>query len=68
MTRQPVRSTNLRSVGYEDGTLEVEFLNRTVYQYFNVPFEIYVRLVSYPHPGTYFADAVKGIYDYRQIY
>lgn len=67
MVRQPVISTNVRSVGYDNGILEVQFLNGSVYQYFNVPIDIYRRLVSYPHPGTFLAHAVKGRYGYRRI-
>jgi len=66
--RIPVSSTNVASVGYENQVLEVEFLNGNVYQYFYVPESIYQRLVSFPHPGTYLAAAVKGRYPYQRIY
>ena len=36
MQRQPVTSSNVRSIGYADGTLEVEFLDGSVYQYMGV--------------------------------
>ena len=39
LTRQPVRSSNLKAIGYnvETQTLEVEFLNGHVYSYAGVP-------------------------------
>jgi hypothetical protein len=33
MNRKMVASSNVRSIGFEDGVLEVEFIGGTVYQY-----------------------------------
>ena len=30
MMRQNIHSTNIKSVGYEDGKLEIEFKNRSI--------------------------------------
>lgn len=68
MVRNVVVSTNILSIGYSATTLEVEFLNGSIYQYYNVPVEHYVNMVNFPHPGTYLARYVKGRYDYRRIY
>ena len=40
MIRQPVSSSNIRSIGYdsESNTLEIEFHSGGVYQYFGVHF------------------------------
>lgn len=48
MNRTPVSSSNLKSVGYDESskTLEVEFLNGTVYQYSGVPASVYQGLMS----------------------
>ena len=62
MNRVNVVSTNLLSVGYENKVLEVEFRNRTIYQYFGVPQEIYDHLISFTHPGRYFSRFVKNRY------
>lgn len=39
MLRDPVSSSNIASIGYDPGseTLEIEFTNGSIYQYFNVP-------------------------------
>ncbi len=39
MNRVPVSSSNLAAVGYDPAgkVLEIEFLNGSIYQYFNVP-------------------------------
>lgn len=69
MLRQPVSSSNLRSVGYDDdsGVLEVEFTNGAVYQYLEVPDRIYSALVSASSKGKYLHQAVKGKFPYRQV-
>lgn len=48
MLRQPVISSNLASVCYDSKskTLEIEFLNDSVYQYSNVPSVISNGLMS----------------------
>jgi hypothetical protein len=48
MHRQPVISSNLASVCYDSKskTLEIEFLNGSVYQYSNVPSVISNGLMS----------------------
>lgn len=67
MFRKQVISTNIYSVGYMDGTLEVEFLSGGIYQYENVPYRHYINMISYSHPGTYFERNVKNHYRYRKI-
>lgn len=62
MERQPVNSSNLATVGYDPNaeTLEVEFKNGLIYQYYNVPQVVFDELVSAPSPGTYFNINVKN--------
>ena len=36
MNRQPVNSSRISSVGWKNNTLEVEFKNGKIYQYFDV--------------------------------
>jgi len=70
MNRTPVSSSNLASVGYDPATntLEVEFLNGSIYHYFNVPPSIYSGLMSASSHGSYLDQYVKkGGYSYRQI-
>lgn len=69
MHRQAVASSNLRAVGYDAAvqTLEVEFKDGGVYQYYGVPPYIYQGLMSAASKGGYLADHVKGVYRYRRI-
>ena len=56
MQRQPVESSNLRSVGYDPATrtLEVEFRNGVVYQYSRVDEETFHRFMASPSKGKFF--------------
>ena len=70
MNRVPVSSSNLSSVGYDPATatLEIEFLNGGVYQYFNVPAFIHAGLMSAGSHGSYFdAHIKKAGYSYRRV-
>lgn len=70
MERIPVQSSNLASVGYDPATatLEVEFLNGSVYQYFGVPESVYEGLLNAPSKGSYLDQHVKKAgYSYNRI-
>lgn len=70
MKRQSVISSNLASVGYDPSSsiLEVEFNNGSIYQYYDVPTQIYNDLMSASSHGKYLDQNVKkGGYSYRKI-
>lgn len=69
MERQPVSSSNVASVGYDEAsnTLEIEFHNGTVYQYFDVPQNVAQALVSASSVGSYLASNIKGHYRYSKV-
>ena len=55
MNRTPVVSSNVASVGYDEDslTLEIEFKNGTIYQYFDVSKNIYDGLIGADSVGGY---------------
>ena len=69
MNRTPVTSSHVASVGYDLNTmtLEVEFRNGAVYQYFDVPETEYQHLMSASSVGTYLNQNIKASYRYAQI-
>ena len=69
MNRTPVTSSNVAAVGYDPNTmtLEVEFRNGAVYQYFDVPETVYHDLVSASSVGRYLNQNIKASYRYAQI-
>lgn len=68
MERIPVSSTSVESVGYDEGsqTLEVEFKNGSVYQYFDVPEQTFEALRDSDSVGAYLASNIKGSYRYSR--
>lgn len=70
MERVPVQSSSLASVGYDSqsSTLEVEFLNGSIYQYFGVPPHIHEGLMNAGSKGSYLDQNIKKAgYSYTRI-
>ena len=70
MNKTIVDSSNIAAIGYDANsqTLEVEFLNGSIYQYYAVPQYIYDGLMSADSHGKYFdANVKKEGYAYKRI-
>lgn len=69
MKRQSVESSNLASVGYdaENEILEVEFKHGGVYQYFDVPQNVYKELMNASSHGVYFSANIRNNYEFRKL-
>lgn len=67
MIRHRVSSSDIYSIGYESGTLEIEFNSGGIYQYYNVPLQIAQGLMSATSHGRYFHSVIKDHYAYRRI-
>jgi KTSC domain len=69
MERFAINSSNVASAGYDalTTTLEVEFVNGNVYQYFDVPEQVYQAFVQAPSPGQFLNANIKGSYRYARV-
>ncbi|GAB2517081.1 KTSC domain-containing protein [Paramicrobacterium agarici] len=69
MNRDPVQSSNISSVGYDDAsqTLEIEFNKGGIYQYFDVPIAEYNELMRAESVGTYFSANIRTSYRYARL-
>ncbi len=67
MNMTPVGSSDLSSVGYENGTLYISFHSGGIYAYSNVPVSVYNNLMSAASHGKYFHSFIKGRYPYMRI-
>ncbi len=67
--RQPVKSSHLKSVGYNEETeeLEVEFQSGEVYRYLKVPPVVYEELLSAESKGKYFNSRIRGMYQVEKL-
>ena len=69
MERNPVISSNIAEVGYDErsNTLEVQFKNGRVYQYFAVPSQEARNLIAAASHGQYLNQHIKGRYRYARV-
>ncbi len=69
MRRDSVVSSNIVSVGYDSHseTLEVEFQNGAVYQYYNVPQSIYEAFMAAPSKGQFLAYQIRDRFPYARV-
>lgn len=67
MVMNPVRSSDLSSVGYENGTLYIKFNSGGLYAYSGVPDSVFNDLMSAASHGKYFHENIKNNYPYNRI-
>jgi KTSC domain len=69
MNRDPVSSSNLASVGYDEQsqTLEVEFAGGSVYQYYNVGKELFDQFMTAPSKGQFLSTYIRNAYPFSRI-
>ena len=64
MKRTPVKSSNIKSVGYSSTSrkLEVEFISGTVYEYGGVEPSVALTFLKSQSKGKYFSTFIKNKY------
>ena len=69
MIRDQVASSNISSIGYDEATqtLEVEFQNGSIYQYFNVGQDLFDRLMNFPSKGQFLNTYIKNGYPFSRV-
>ena len=69
MNNQAVASSNVRAIGYDaqKQTLEVEFLNGSVYQYYNVPENMHQQIMNASSKGQFLYLYIKNQYPYSRV-
>lgn len=69
MDREAVSSSNIASVGYDEssGVLEVEFLNGAVYEYFDVPAQLYADFRAAASLGAFLNSQIRNRFRYQRI-
>lgn len=61
MNRKPVVSSNIKSIGFEDGAMEIEFASNRVYRYTGPKVKVhYEGLMAAPSVGKYFGAHVRS--------
>jgi len=69
MNRQPVVSSTVESVGFDDdsSTLEIAFVDGSIYQYFDVPRAVYDMMLQADSPGGFLHQQIRGVYRYARV-
>jgi hypothetical protein len=69
MNRESVASSNIASIGYDEPsqTLEVEFTNGAIYQYYNVTQTLFLQLIQAGSKGQFLAYQIKNAYPYSRV-
>jgi hypothetical protein len=69
MNRERVASSNIVAIGYDEPsqTLEVEFMNGAVYQYYNVAQALFDQLMQAASKGQFLAYQIKSVYPYSRV-
>ncbi|MFK0189741.1 KTSC domain-containing protein [Kitasatospora sp. NPDC090308] len=69
MLHQPVQSTNVLSVGYDDrsSTLQIAFRSGSLYEYTRVPAQVHTALLAAASKGGFVARYIKGRYPTRKL-
>jgi len=69
MTREPVISSTIVTIGYDETsqTLEVEFNNGAIYQYYNVTQTLFDQLMQAGSKGQFLAYQIKNSYPFSRI-
>ena len=66
MKKQEVESSVIRAVGHTR-VLEVEFESGRVYQYYDVPENIYNEILASDSKGRYFNQHIRGKFPYQEV-
>ena len=67
MNMIPVSSSDISSVGYENGTLYIAFKSGGLFSYSNVPESVFHGLLNAPSKGRYFHAYINKCYAYTRI-
>ncbi|MBH2766608.1 KTSC domain-containing protein [Serratia marcescens] len=69
MRRQPVVSSRIKSIGYDEKqkTLEIEFFELGIYQYIQVPIITYETFLNVKSKGRFFDGVIKSKFLCRKI-
>lgn len=67
MQRRPVSSSNIASLGWEDGTLEIEYRSGHLYEYALVPEGLYQAALGASSVGKFVAGNIVDKFEKKRL-
>ncbi len=67
MMKIRVNSSNIKTVGWDKDTLDVEFHKGAHYRYFNVPIDVFNTLINAQSVGKYFNSTISKHYKSERV-
>ena len=69
MDREAVVSSNVESIGYDESeqVLEVEFKGGSLYQYKDVPPDVFTALKEADSAGSFLSQNIKNVYECERV-
>ena len=69
MRRKPVSSSAMRSAGYDEAAraLEIEFPDRDVYRYLDVPPRVWRAFDEAPSKGLFFSGEIRDRFAFERV-
>lgn len=64
---KPVQSSNIQSLGHDGRGLFVRFNGGGLYQYPDVPVDVYQSAFEAPSVGSWFSGAIRGRYEHKKL-
>jgi hypothetical protein len=61
-----VDSSNIESIGYEDGELHIQFTSGGYYVYHGVPRHVYDDLMNASSKGSFLNREIKNVYQFTK--
>jgi hypothetical protein len=64
-----IKSSNLKNAIYdtESKKLQITFINESIYEYNDVPWDIFTRLRMSESQGKFFNQSISKIYKYKKL-
>ena len=63
----PVSSSDIASIGYENGCLDVQFHRNRLYRYFHVPESVFREFLNAPSKGQFLHTRIKNHFPFQPL-
>tara|TARA_Y100000590_G_C14828299_1_gene679079 strand:+ start:284 stop:490 length:207 start_codon:yes stop_codon:yes gene_type:complete len=62
-----VESSTIFSIAYENGILEIKFLNGSLYQYYHTSKELFENMLNAESKGRFLWRNIRDVYPFKRV-